>query len=117
MVMFGNLLEKLKRKVPDPKNDTKQQRDLHKTEVPLREEDGNNWALHDKKPRREINIDLFRKIKRSHQLKKAGKFFKSEAQIARKYNVSPTTVNLIGKARSFKHYKEMRRTTSRPEKK
>lgn len=117
MVMFGNLLDKLKRKIPDPKNDTQQQRNLHKTEVPLRDEEGNNWALRDKKPRREINIDLFRKIKAAHQLKKAGKFYKSEAQIARKYSVSSTTVNLIGKARSFKQYKETRRATSRPEKK
>lgn len=70
--------------------------------------------------RRFIDIVLFTKIQRAIALKNARKFYRSEAQIAKKFKVGTTTIRLVRLASEakhtrtsqYKHYKELRADTS-----
>lgn len=56
-----------------------------------------------------IDIELFQAIKADLKLMK-------QVTVARAYKISATTVSLINKSRSFKQYKELRESHSRPSK-
>ena len=60
------------------------------------------------KPPRRIDIDLFRKVKRALALKKDKKFYSTNRQVAKKFNLTPTTIKLIARSHSLKHYRELR---------
>lgn len=81
---------------------------LQDTETRLLDEKSREYSLGVKVKRKHITIDLFRKIKKALKLKKTGKVYKSEQQIADKFRISQTTVNLMARAQSFKQYRELR---------
>mgnify|MGYP001604107528 CR=1 FL=1 len=123
------MLNWLKRKQKPTKPSPKLQKILDETqpldqkEVKMLDEEGKthpfdmNWAMKLRSRRHKaMDIEFFRQIKRALALKKQRKFYRSEQQIAKKFNISQTTVALIRRSRSLKQYRELRQRMSKGQK-
>ncbi len=85
---------------------------LDEASIPLLLENGANTSLEVTKPKRSIDRELFKKVKRALQLKKSRMFYRTEEQIANKLSISSTSVSMIKRSSSFRQYLKNRRDRS-----